>query len=312
MDRIDVLISGSRLDTDNEDFDDTSGIPDDAFIRWINRAQERIQAKILALKPRPNVFQKTLEVSATANEESYAIPSNVFLSTRVELLEYSHTGLAKDFYPLTLSTQMERLPGENAGQPSRYFRQSNRVVVMPKPGSSAAKLRWTYQYGLPKLDFRRGAVSAVTLSTTQLTALTLDVTLLTDDNITAITNKGYISLVDEFGNIQMKGIPVASIDSTTGIVAIVGGAFTFEDGETAAIGNYAVAGAYATSHSPLPDTCERYLSIFLDWKAFKKDSNQSAVEASQELQETEADILDSFLTAEADVQGIPIIDTEYF
>lgn len=310
MDRIDVLIAASRVDTDNEDFDDTSGIPDDAFIRWVNRAQERIQAKILALKPRPNVFQKTLEVSATANEESYAIPSGVFLSTRVELLEYSHTGLAKDYYPLTLSTQMERLPGENAGQPSRYFRQSGRVVVMPKPASSAAMFRWTYQYGLPKLDFRRASVSALTLSATQLIDLTLDATTLTDDNITAITDKGYLTLVDALGNIQMKGIPVSAIDSTTGLVTM-GGAFTFEAGEIAAIGNYAVGGAYATSHSALPDTCERYLSIFLDWKAFKKDSNLSAVEAGQELQETEADILDSFLTAEADVQGIPILDDEY-
>ena len=307
MERLDLLITASRQDTDNEDFDETTGIPDAAFIRWANRAQERIQARIL--KQKPSVFQKEKVTQCVASQESYSTPADLFLGTRIEALYYTPSGQDADYYELDLKGEHERLTGQS-NHPAFYIRRSAQLLLQPKPPTSVAKIRYTYQQTLPKLDVRRGTISAITLSATELTAFTLDPTTLTEDNATEITNKQYLSIVDKDGNIKMANVAVTSIDLTTGVVTLDGN-HTLDTSETGAVGQYVVAGKFATTHSALNDNCERYLSAYMDWKAQRKDSSNDATESNGELKAIEDDIVESYAEAEANVLGVPIINTEY-
>jgi hypothetical protein len=307
MERIDKLILQSRRDTDNEDFSETTGIPDASFLKWVNRAQKRVQACITGV--RPFLFQATKIQTVTAGTDTYAIPAYVLLSTRIEKVEYSVTGLAKDYYELTLIDSHMRSPSGTNGNPIEYIRQSGNIILQPAPGSTGS-LRWTFQKTVADLDIRRSKVSASTLSSTQLTALTLDTTMLTDEDIDVMEDSEYITIVDKDGQILMFGIAISSIDSATGIVTL-NGSHTFETGETCPAGAYVLAGKRVTTHSELDDVCEEYLSAFMDYKGHRKDSSDDSAEDSSDLKDILTVILESYAEADPNVHGIPVINDEF-
>lgn len=307
MRRIDLLITSSRRSTQNVDFTDDTGIQDDQFLEHFNAAQERIFS--LILQEHPAIFLKEKVITAVVNQQEYTLPADLYMGTRVEKVEYSRTGLEANYFPLERRTLRERFQGAS-GVPNAYLQRNSTIISQPAP-SGAGSFRVTYQQSLPRLEKRRATVAAVTLDTTtlQVTALTLDPTSLTTDVITKILSEGYISLVDKDGAIQMKGIPVTAINSTTGDCTI--DTFTYESTETAAVGNYACLGKYSTTHSGLPDTCERYLLSYTNWKILRDDSSGDSVEQNAELQMIENEIVQAYAEADFDVHGVPIISSDF-
>ncbi len=307
MDRIELIISQSRRDTDNVEFSDSTGIPDASFLSWANRAQARIQSRILDVSPK--FFQVVETIDGVSNQERYSLPSGIFLGTRLEMVEYSQTGNDRDYYELKLFDQRMRR-SLDASEPYGYIRESGEIIVQPAPASSNGVFRLTFQKHIPKLDKRRGMVETRTLSVTQLTALALDTAALTDDDITAMTDAGYITVVDKDGEILMEGIAITAVDSSSGAVTL-DGSHTFDDGETCPVDAYVVAGKRHTNVSQLPDTCEDFIAAFLDWKALKKDSDNDGSEAMAELNDIEQRIVEAYSNASPDLAGIPIIDDQY-
>ncbi len=307
MKRIDLLINEAREATQTAEFTAETGVQDSRFLRAFNDAQDRIQS--LILNEYPSMFQKETVKTATVNSPFIAMPTDLFMDSRIELVEYSPTGQDNDYYKLTERRSDERVNG-SSGNPSSYIRQSRRLILMTKP-AQAGSVRITHQKAFPRLDKRRGRVSAVTLdnSARTITSLTLDTTVLTTDDVSFLTQEEYITVVSRDGTIKMKGIPITEVNGSTGVVTV--DTFVFEDGETIAIGDYVVAGKYATTHSELPDICERYLLKFSEWRVLKGDSSSDSVEENTELKEMEGDIVASYARASNDVQGIPILDGSY-
>jgi hypothetical protein len=308
VETIEALILQARRDTDNEDFSDTTGIPDASFLAWANRAQSHIQAKILNTYPK--AFQAEVEVQAVAADEEIALPAYLFLGARIEKVEFSATGNAVDYYELHLANDHMRR-GLEAGQPVWYIRQSSRMIAMPPPSNAVGKFRITFQKAVPKLDKIRGTVASVTLAST-LTALSLELDdNLTDENVDALEDAKYLTVIDEMGAILMEGIRITDVDVDTGVVTLYSGAHTPVSGETLPVGALVVAGKRSTNVSTLPETCEDFLAVYLEWRAFKKDSSESAAEAAAELTNIEERILESFSQDEPNVLGIPILDDQY-
>lgn len=305
--RTDLLIDEAREATENVEFTSETGVQDSEYIRALNDAQDRIQSLILNAFPR--MFQKQKLMDAVFGQEVYDLPVDVFLDSRIEKIEYSITGRADGYYKLDAGVTDERL-NSLPGNPSFYIRESKTIMLQPPP-QNGGKVRLTYQRAFPRLDKRRGKVSAVTLDNTAktITALQLDPSLLTDSDISLINKIEYICIVSKDGRIKMKGIPVVEINSSTGDVAV--DTFTFEDGETIAVGDYAVAGKYTTTHSELPDICERYLLRFCEWRILKRDSSNDAIEEDREIKTMEAEIVESYRQADHDVKEVPILDTQF-
>lgn len=305
MRRIDLLVTQSRKDSENQDFTDTTGIDDESFLYWVNSAQERMQSLITAKNP--SVFEAEKIVSVVANQEAYALPSDIFLGTRVENIEFSETGLLANYRQLKQGRLLERISGI-PGVPYFYIRRSSTILLQPIPQSSSGLLRITYQKKLPKLDKRRGQVGTVVLTSDAITSLILDTTQLIDRD--ALLEEDFITVVDRYGNIKMQDIPIDDINEASGTVTITSG-FTFQSGETIAAGDYVLRGAFSTTHSQLPEVCERYLVAYMSWKAFKKDSNDDSQEGAQEMAVLEADIMESFSEPDTDVDYIPVLDNQY-
>lgn len=305
MRALSLLITQARRGTENTDFTNEAGIKDEEFIQYANDAQDRIFSLIQELRPALYLREKELDV--VSGQANYSIPADCFMGTRVDKVEYSPTGLERDYYLIKQGTVRERFNG-NAGSPFFYFRRGSEVIVNPRP-QEAGKLRLTYQRTIPYLGVLQATVSAVSTSGTSITSLTLDPTSLTSDIVTAIQDSRYISIVDIDGNVKMRSIPVTAVTLSSGAVTI--DTFAFESGETIAVGNKVVLGKFASHVSQLPDTCERYLLTYMGWKINKRDSSSDSIESNQELQAMEQDIVQAFAEPDSDVDMVPILDTQY-
>lgn len=307
MKRLDLLIAEARASTGNQNYTADAGVQDAEFIRAFNDGQDKIQS--LILNTFPSMFQKRKIISAVQAQETYDNPVDVFLDSRIEKLEYSQNGDTKNYYKLQAGFLEEEI-NINAGAPSFYIRQSKTFLCQPPPQDSGGSFRMTYQRAFPRLDKRRGKVSAVTLDTAAktITALTIDPTLLSSDDATAINEAEYITVVSKDGTIKMQNIPVA-VDSNSGVFTI--DTFVYGEGETIAVGDWVVTGKYATTTSELSDICERFLLKFCEWRILKRDSNSDSMEQNQELIDMANDIVESYKRPDSDVKGIPILDTDY-
>jgi len=307
MRRIDLLITQSRRATENVEFNDASGLGDEEFLQYSNDAQDRLQSQIYTIFP--DIFLAEKEITATQGVEAFPIPDDAFLGSRIRLIEYTHTGLTKDYYSLKKGELFERI-SDIRSNPSFYIRRGNEFLIEPTSDTTSAKLRITYQKRLPRLDVRRGTVKSAVLDTgtNKITSLTLDTSVLLDD--TALLEEDEITIIDKFGFCQMRRIQILAISTSTGVVT-VDPDFTFETGETISAGNFSVRGPESTTHSQLPNIAERYIIAYMNWKILKRDSSNDSIEQTQELQVIEQDIINSFKQPDGDVANITILDDQF-
>jgi hypothetical protein len=306
MRSVNTIVNRVRLLTDNENYNDISGIQTNEILEHINDAQDRIYS--LIQKAHDNVFLETSEVSIAAGQKEVTIPTAAYLGLRVVKVEFKTTG-SGDYQILKQGNISEEMTG-NGGYPSFYVRYGNYITLNPKT-DRAATLRWTYQKAMPRLDVPRGTVSAVTLGTNTITSLTLDPTLLDPDNVTDLIDNGYMSVsANRTGVVKMKSIPVDNVNETTGLVTI-DSSFTFDDGETIEVGDKVTSGAFSTVTSQLPINVERYFKTYCGWKLLRRDSNSESLEQTQELVAMEQDIVSSFAEADMDVEYPAILDTQF-
>ena len=173
MKSVERLITLSRKITQNEDFSDSTGISNDEILQHYNDAQKRIES--LINEEHPNVNLKESTVSTVANVEAVSVPTDLFMETRIKLVEYNTTlAVNTNFYPLKMGNIQERIDGLS-GEPSFYIFRGGEILLKPTP-QSTGQVRFTYQFKRPELDIRRGAIETVADSGTQVTALKLSET----------------------------------------------------------------------------------------------------------------------------------------
>lgn len=307
MRRIELLINQARRDSDNVDFSENRGIPDESFVQWANDAQDKLQSRIISVHS--DLFAAEKIVPVVSGQEAYDNPDNIYQGTMFDNIEFSPDGSERGFYPLEEASIKTRTPGVQ-GNPSRYIPRGKKILLSLVP--TGGSIRWNYYKSLPRLDKRRGQVSAVTLNTTNrtITSLTVDPTAFTDEDVEQIQDQGYISVVDKDGEQEMRKIPVDSMDESTGVVTVTSG-FVYDEGETITVGSYIVAQKDGSSHSELPDSCERYLIRTMTLKALNKDSSADSVEWLEELKGIEEEILAAFAESNQDVNYVPMTDGDY-
>lgn len=308
MRRVEHLIRAIRRHTDNESNGDDSGLSDEEFIQFLNDAQDDLYAEIT--KTYRKVFTTSTKFNSVANQEEYDVPSDIF-QTGVVSLEYSHTGNEKDYYPLQRRELIEQ--ASIPGVPLAYMIRGSKIIADPYPQSSVTNaFRIKYNKALPRLDKRRSAVKAVTVSGAGvITALTLEPTY-SGYNANHYLENDYLTAVDFDGTVKCTAIGFSRITALTGAISFTGApAKTLLTGEAIAIGDYVLLGKRATTHSQLLDDCERYLIAYSVWKALRRDESQSSQLQAQELAMMKQLIVDSYGENYQDVDQIPIINSDY-
>jgi hypothetical protein len=306
--RIDNIITYVRQATENLSFSDDTGISDEELLSYANESQEKVQS--LILNTYPDIFLREKEITSVASQESYTIPSDVFLGTRIQKVDYSRTGVSRDYYRLEQRQLVERYYGLSS-DPSYYIRQSDQVLIQPAPQSSGAKIKLLYQFSVPTLDKRRATVSSATLNLANNTITTLILDTTVDLDSVNLLSDNLISIVDMYGVVKMRGIKITAIDTGSGVVT-VDSSFVFETGETIAAGHFALMGVNATTHSQLTHTCERFITAYMKWKVYARDSSSDLSAIERELASISSDIIASYADSDNSVDRVPILNADYF
>jgi hypothetical protein len=303
MRKLETLILASRRATENQEFTESAGIQDEEFIQYFNDGQEEIHT--LLNQAFPHIIMGQKEISLSGGQEGYDIPNDVFLGTRIDLVEYTSTGNSQNYYPLKKGSLKERLNGLQS-EPSFYIRNGTQLLLQPAPQSQGL-LRVSYQRAIPKLDIQRATVETVTISGTSITYLKLSESALLDT--TALNEENYITVCDKNGNVKMRDIAILGVTSS-GVVS-VDPSFQFEAGETIATDDLVFRGTFSCNFSQLPDVCEKYMLEYVNARILIRDSSQDAGAVAQVLQKVQGTLQMAFAEPDNDPDYIPVLDAQY-
>jgi hypothetical protein len=308
MRRLDFLILQAReisRTTANED--GTLPVTDNTVIQFLNDAQNRLQGLFLNLKNVQRLFFAEKDISIVAGQESYAIPDRLAFNKHIHQVMYSYSGNEEDYVRMEKQQLFNRAL-ENSNNPLGYFIAQGKVYLTPIPNLTQAKIRVSYDRALDTLDIRRGKVTTVNgLTSTTFTSIVLDSSA--DETSTPnLSTIDYICINDQDGNVKAYNIPVGSYDTGTNTLTPRAG-FTFvNSGDTIAANDYVTFGKYSTTHSKLPDECERYLIHYAAQSLFQIESSADVVSQNASLKDMEADIIRAYATQSAEMQLIPMLN----
>jgi hypothetical protein len=238
------------------------------------------------------------------NQEAYDIPDNVFVNNRLISVQYSTTGQERDYYTLSQRPLRDRFTDINS-HPSWYIRRSGQILLNPIPTTSVGKMRVEYYRELDRLQLRAGQVSAVTESSGQITALSIGTSGALSNLISNVGDK-YLCICDKDGTVKEYNVEYTSYDSGTGAFTLP--AHTRTGTTTITTDDFVTVGRYTTTHSDLPNNCERFLIAYGSLLALKTDSSQDWQDEVQVMQTMKADIIDSFGDVDEDITDYPVLD----
>jgi hypothetical protein len=296
MRRIELLISHIRKATENQD---VAGISTAEFVQYMNDAQDRLQSLITAKHPESEHFAAEGFINLSNAVEAYdlrnmvdvngvSFKSRILASNSVNLVERTQ---GDSYFPLKMISSKERTNGYG------YFLRNNDLILSPIAQGTVNKgLRVVYAKKLRDLSIRRGVITGVGAGSITLTTL---------GDATDFLDTDYICVVDRDGVNKGDSIAIDTWTPGTGVIT------TASSLGTAAIGDYVTYGEFSTTHSELPDTCERYLIAYVEMKIFMRDSSADATAQASIVQTMEADIVELFSDNTGDTQHIPISATDY-
>lgn len=306
MRRATQLIKVVRRQSENVQIDTDDGIGDDEILQFLNDGQERLESAII--RTHEKAFAEDSFIDLVNGTEIYTLPFGTYINHNIITVEYSFTGREVDFVPLRRGKLIERTSFR--GFPSIYIPRKREIIVNPiSDRTITSGLRITVNPKHPRMDKRRGIVTDVTLASNAVTNLVVDATSgSVPYDPSDFEEFDRISVVDEDGVQQMKNIPLQAADSNGTLT--VRSSFTYQTGESIAIGDYVTLGENSTTHLQMPQICEKYLIEYASWKMFMRDSSSDSQEQGGVVSALEADIVDAFAEISGDVDRVPVINAD--
>lgn len=285
MRRIEHLILDIRSSTSNKSI---SKISQQDMVNYLNRAQDAVQSIAMLVDNGARMLYGTYRTSIVQNQESYALPSNIYSSNAISAVRMSLG--SNQFFSI------DRITDKDRQRSYGYTLIGNNIFLSPAPMWNAQNiLEITYQRKINRLGIRSGSVQGYVSETG---VITLNAGYSSDIG----TYDDFFCVVDSDGTIVNENLPIISFNA---------GSLTTLQGLTIANGNYIVCGKYATTHSELPDFCESFLLSFVERKIQAIESSSDVSTAGAFTQEEAQIIRDLFSTTSKDAIYPPITNTDY-
>lgn len=312
MKSVDEIIKKARYRTKNANFlyvpatgAYSSGISTELFLDFLNDAQDRLQSIITQVNS--NLFVNYAEISLVGNQADYEVPDRVFGGTNILSVSYNSDNNS-EYYTAPLSRGEPRNRAMVKGTPNYYVPYSGKIALGPIPDSSVGRIKVEYYRELDDLDIRRGQLSAAPGAGATIVLAAAPV-----PDQYQIENSDYICISDRFGNVMMRNGVFLSYNSGTRTITLAANVSTYlVSPYTLALldKGFITCGKYTTTHSKLPDVCERYLKTYVQKRVMTSADDTTSMEEDEELVRIENDILTTYHREDRDVRGIPIIDPE--
>lgn len=312
MKSVDELLRRARYRTKNSNYSYdaavglyAAGISSELFLDAINDAQDRLQSILIGTNS--NLFIEKEEINLVGSQQDYTINDRVFGGTNIIAVQYNSNNNSTDFgAPLRKAEPRDRI--SSTGTPGAYIPYSSKISLCPIPDSSSGRIRAEYYRELDDLDIRRGQLSAAPGA-----GATIVLAAAPAPDQYQIENSDYICISDRYGNAMMRNGLYLSYNAGTRTITLSANVSTYLVGAYTLAnlnGGFITCGKFTTTHSKLPDICERYLRIYMQKRIMTSDDDSTSLEEDEELVRIENDILSTYTNEDRDVEDITILDDE--
>jgi hypothetical protein len=270
MRRLELLINEAKLSTNTTDIGSVSNLLCQGYM---NRIGSYVEDLMFLVNDENDLFVSDYIFQLVPGQDEYPLPTNIYAKSSIDNLAVSFlNGLSNTYLPL------KKVSRKQQGFTFGYFVREDKIVLTPRP-TSPLNMKMAYVRKLPTLGLRGGIVASKTLTTITLTPSTY---------VTAFESlSDYFCSVDSSGTIKASGLPMSmaiTLDISGNVTSAI---ITTTDTSLVAAGDYIVSGKYATTHSQLPDECEKYLIIALErmiqYRQSSSDINTSSLFSNEEL-----------------------------
>jgi len=250
--RIEMLLRDARYSSNVQDVDT---ITDEVMIHYSNRVQSMIEDLIFKINSTNNIFMATQEITMVAGTTLYPLNYDIYGVSAIKSVGIKRTTSA-GYIVDPLRYLSEKFSGSSFG----YSIQEGNINLN-FISASGYPIVVNYVRKIPTLGKRFGKVSAIGSGTATVPATASTELLDTYDD--------FFTAVDVDGIVVARNCRITSYVYSTGVITYTGGT------GTVAVGNYIIPGKYSTSHSQLPQECEK---VFLEVLERRIAQRQSATD----------------------------------
>lgn len=280
MRRVEQLIDQVRKLSNNTSYDSNSGVGQDIMSLYLNNAQDELQKALVNTKSK--FLLKTKSIAIVNNQEEYSYPADLYLNN-IDTLQWTQDNQSYiNLFKAIMKDRTYILNGYSYG----YVTKNTTFLLTPPVQSGSLSMHYIRQ--LPRMAVRSGKISAVTIGSGSLTALSIDIAD-SSYNPTEIATDNFLCVVDYLGNVKAQAIQYASM--TAGVFTLPAHALGTE---TVAVGDYIVIGKNATNLAELPDICEGFLIKYANYQAKYGDSSQWSKVVMEDMSNTLTTLTQSF------------------
>lgn len=264
MRKLEFLINEAKLSTNTTDINSVSTV---LCTQYMNRIHSYVEDLLFLVNDENDLFVADYLFQLVPGQDEYDLPINIYAKSSVDNLAVSFlNGLSNTFLPL------KKVSRKQQGFTFGYFIRDNKIVLTPRP-TSPLNMKLAYVRKLPTLGPRIGAaISSAGAGTVTTGTVTID-------NLTVVDD--YFSTVDSTGTITSYNNKILTYTLSTGVITFTAGTGAIANGQ------YVIPGKYATSHSQLPDECEKYLIMALErmiqYRQSSPDVKVSSLFSAEEL-----------------------------
>jgi len=296
--RVEYLIDQVRKLSNNTRYDSNSGVGQDIMALYLNNAQDEIQKALVNTKSK--YLLKSTTVPIVNNQQEYDYPVDLYLNN-IDTMQWTQDNQS---YVNMYHGYMKDRTYTGNGYSYGYVTKNESFVLVPPIDTGTLAIHYIRQ--LPRMATRSGLISAVTVNSGVVTALSVN----TSDasyNASEIATDNYLCVVDYLGNIKATAIQYSAMSS--GVFTLP--AHTLLTGESVAVGDYIVVGKYATNKPELPEITQGFLIKYANYQAKYGDSSQWSKVVQDDMTQTLIGLTQSFGMNSDDVGEIPITNFDY-
>lgn len=286
MRRLEFLVNQCKRNAD----DPNGSFDDQDYVDFFNDAQETIRTEIYNAKPEAAIFSDYQSITIVQGTTNYDLADDIYAQNSVINVDITDGSSTPDGY-----VPIDRITDKEKYYEFGYVLQNRQIVFNPYPYDTfPSSARVHYSRKLPDLGLRAGRVQSFSSGAN----ITLDPGY--TDSLDSYAD--WITVVDKDGNIKQSAIALegfaAGVISTSTVLTDV------------AIGDYVVLGKFSTTHSQLPDECERFLKSLVMRRIFHRKSSGDLVAQVSLTEQEREQLISLFADNQRDVTHPPITDID--
>ena len=278
--RIERLLRDARYSANVQDID---ALSDEIMLYYANRTQSMIEDRLFKINSMNNLFMDEQEITIVDGQIEYDLNFDVYALNSIKSV-----GIRRDASVGYIIEPLDFISEKESGMRLGYYLREGKIGLnFQKTSNGPVVIK--YNRKIPSLWKRFGA--AITSSGVG----TVTVGATTDD---ILTFDDFFCTVDADGAIQSRNNRISTYNTATGVLTFTAGTGTIANGE------YVVVGKYATTHSQLPQECEKVFLEILERRIAQRQS-QADIAVISGLTEAEIQSIEDVFAKGNDDNEVP-------